>query len=119
MMRGRQGGIVLIAMLAVLVMSAAWFTVRSIAALPGDYTARNRAQNAEVLARAKAALMGHIALQAAKAAEPDPGRFPCPEPTSSYGSATEGATAGSCSPPAIGRFPWRTIGTDKFLDASG
>ena len=72
-MRRRQSGIVMIAMLAVIMMSAAWFTVRSLAALPGDYTAANRARNAEVLARAKAALMGHVALQAAKAGELPPG----------------------------------------------
>lgn len=118
-MRRRQTGIVLIAMLAVIMMSAAWFTVRSVAALPGDYTARNRAQNAAVLARAKAALMGHVALQAAKAGETDPGRFACPEAPGNIGGTSEGAAATYCSLPAIGRFPWRTIGTDKFLDAAG
>lgn len=119
MMRRRQTGIVLMAMLAVLVMSAAWFTVRSIAAMPNDYTAATRAQNALVLARAKAALMGHVALQASKAGETDPGRFVCPEAAGNIGGTTEGAAASSCTFPAIGRFPWRTLATEKFLDASG
>jgi hypothetical protein len=119
MMRRGQSGIVLIAMLAVIALSAAWFTVRGLAALPGDYTARNRAQNAEVLARAKAALIGHVALQAAKAGETDPGRFPCPEAAGNVGGTSEGAAASSCTFPAIGRFPWRTLATDKFLDAAG
>src|SRR4029077_11721291 len=103
----------------ILSISAAWFTVRSIAALPGDYTARNRAENAQVLARAKAALIGHVALQAAKAGETDPGRFVCPEAAGNVGTSTEGAAASSCTFPAIGRFPWRTLATDKFLDAAG
>ena len=38
MTRRRQSGIVMIAMLAVIMMSAAWFTVRSLAALPGAWT---------------------------------------------------------------------------------
>src|SRR4051812_21255790 len=119
MSRGRQQGIVLIAMLAIISMSAAWFTVRSVAALPGEYTAASRGRNAEVLSRAKAALIGHVALQAAKAGETDPGRFVCPEAAGNIGGSSEGAAASSCTFPAIGRFPWRTVATDKFLDAAG
>src|SRR5437016_12513732 len=100
-MRRRQSGVVMIAMLAVIMMSAAWFTVRQLAALPGDYTAANRARNAEVLARAKAALMGHVALQAAKAGETDPGRFVCPEAAGHAGGSDEGAGAPNSNLPAI------------------
>ena len=115
----RQEGVVLIAMLAIVAMTTAWFTLRYFAALPGDYTTLNRAQNAAVLARAKAALMGHVALQAAKAGETDPGRFVCPEAAGNIGGSSEGAAASTCTFPAIGRFPWRTLATDKFLDAAG
>jgi hypothetical protein len=119
MIMRRQQGIVLIAMLAVIAMSAAWFTVRNLASLPGGYTALNRTQNAAVLARAKAALMGHVALQAAKAGETDPGRFVCPEAPANIGGSNEGTAASSCTFPAIGRYPWNTLATDKFLDAAG
>ena len=100
-------------------MSAAWFTVRQLDALSGDYTAFKRAQNAAALARAKAALIGYIAQEAAELAETDPGRLPCPEAPANVGGTNEGTIAAYCTLPAIGRFPWRTIGTDKLLDAAG
>src|SRR4051812_39852587 len=118
MSRGRQQGIVLIAMLAIISMSAAWFTVRSVAALPGEYTAASRGRNAEVLSRAKAALIGHVALQAAKAGETDPGRFVCPEAAGNVGGSNEGAAASSCTFPAIGRYPRQKLATDKILAAA-
>ena len=119
MTRRRQHGVVLIALLAIIAMSAAWFTVRQLDALSGDYTAFKRAQNAAALARAKAALIGYIAQEAAELAETDPGRLPCPEAPANVGGTNEGTIAAYCTLPAIGRFPWRTIGTDKLLDAAG
>ena len=119
MRRRQQRGVVLIMLLAVIAMSAAWFTVRQLDALPSDYTAAKRARNAAALARAKAALIGYVATRAASAGETDPGRFPCPEGLGSIGGVNEGNAAGNCSLPYIGRFPWETIGTDKLLDAAG
>ena len=119
MTRRRQQGVVLIALLAIIAMSAAWFTVRQLDALSNDYTAYKRNQNAAMLARAKAALIGYIAQEAAELGETDPGRLPCPEASANIGGTNEGLIAAYCTLPAIGRFPWRTIGTDKLLDAAG
>lgn len=118
----RQQGVVLIVMLAIIVMSAAWFTVRRLNAMSSDYTIANRNQNAAVLARAKQALMGYVAHQAAISGENNPGAFPCPEAPGSFNSSagTDGRTqTPSCNMPAVGRFPWRTIGSEQFVDAAG
>jgi len=118
----RQQGVALIAMLAIIVMGAAWFTVRRLNAMSSDYTIANRTQNAAVLARAKQALMGYVAHQAAISGENNPGAFPCPEAPGSFNSSagTDGKTqTPSCALPAVGRFPWRTIGSEQFVDAAG
>ena len=81
--------------------------------------AAERVRNAELLALAKQALIGHAAQQAALAAETNPGRLPCPEAAGYFGTASEGIAAASCRLPAIGRLPWRTLGLDKPRDASG
>ncbi|HUQ75340.1 MAG TPA: hypothetical protein VM183_11485 [Burkholderiales bacterium] len=106
-------------MLALIAMGTAWFTVSRLQAMTGDYTIANRNHNAAVLARAKQALIGHVAMQAAKQGETDPGRLPCPEAAGSAGSGLEGATASTCTFPAVGRLPWRTVGIEKLLDAAG
>src|SRR6267142_1734516 len=103
-------------------MGAAWFTVRRLNAMSSDYTIANRTQNAAVLARAKQALMGYVAHQAAISGENNPGAFPCPEAPGSFNSSagTDGKTqTPSCALPAVGRFPWRTIGSEQFVDAAG
>ncbi|MCX8003760.1 MAG: hypothetical protein N2688_02210 [Burkholderiaceae bacterium] len=40
--------------------------------------------------------------------------LPCPD-----NGAAEGVAATSCSPTAIGRLPWRTLGIEPLRDASG
>jgi hypothetical protein len=117
--RTRQSGYALIMLLAVLTAGGSWLAISRFNALRGDYTAANRERNAAVLAQAKRALIGHVALQAAKVGEANPGRLPCPEAPANYGGPLEGATAGNCNLPAVGRLPWRTIGLDKLVDASG
>jgi hypothetical protein len=117
----RQRGAVLILLLAVLVIGASWFLVRRLDAVAGDFTAVNRAYNAAVLNRAKQALIGYVAAQADKQFENNPGALPCPEAPAYFNSATgnDGKVASSCTLPVVGRFPWRTIGTDKLIDAAG
>jgi len=101
------------------VLGASWFLISQLNAESGGRSAAVKARNAAVLSLAKQALIGHIALQAVKAGETNPGRLPCPEPSGNVGGANEGGTAGNCTLPAIGRFPWRTFGLDKLVDASG
>ena len=118
----RQRGAALLALLAVLVLGASWFLVSRLDALSADFTARDRVYNAAALNRAKQALIGYVAAQAVKAGEDNPGAFPCPEAPGSFNSATgsDGRTqTPSCTLPMVGRFPWRTVGTDKLIDASG
>jgi len=115
---GRQRGAALLALLAVLVLGSAWWIV-SATSNPVNRTAVDRAHNAKVLQEAKWALVGYVARQAATSGENDPGALPCPEAAGYIGGSSEGTTAGNCSLPAVGRLPWRTLGIDKLLDASG
>jgi hypothetical protein len=116
--RQRQRGVALMAMLAVLILGATWWTVTALSNAV-NRTAEQRAQSAQVLQQAKAALMGWVAHQAAMAGENDPGRLPCPEPAANIGTANQGLTANTCALPAVGRLPWRTLGLDQLRDASG
>jgi hypothetical protein len=109
----RQRGVALMAMLAVLILGATWWTVGALGK-PANRTAEQRAQNAQVLQQAKAALIGWVAHQAAMTGENDPGRLPCPEATT-----TPGIAAPTCALPAVARLPWRTLGLDQLRDAAG
>ena len=128
----RQRGVVLLAILAVIMLASAWLLVSQLNAGSGGVEAARKSQNAAVLQRAKLALIGYVAAQAAKGypfEEDNPGALPCPEhawyiaqPTKeggagpSIGVSNPGYGTANCS--SIGRFPWRTIGTEKFVDTS-
>jgi hypothetical protein len=116
--RHRQRGVALMAMLAVLILGATWWTVTALSNSV-NRTAEQRAQNAQVLQQAKSALMGWVAHQAAMTTEADPGRLPCPEPAANIGTANQGTAAPNCALPAVGRLPWRTLGLDQLRDAAG
>ena len=118
----RERGVALLALLAVVMLGASWFLVSQLNAESGGRSAAIKARNAAVLNKAKQALIGHVALQAVKAGENNPGRLACPEAAGNIGGTTEGGTAGNCTlpaVPAVGRFPWRTFGLDKLVDATG
>lgn len=116
----RQRGIALIALLAVLAIGASAFLIRQLNVESGAMDAIRKNRNAEVLNRAKQALIGYVAMQAAKAGERNPGRLPCPEGASYVGDASNEGTAWGgfgtdCA--SVGRLPWRTLGLDKLVDA--
>ncbi len=116
----RERGAALLAMLAVVMLVGSWFLVSRLNAESGTAQAIYKARNTEVLNRAKQALIGYVAAQAAKAYEDHPGALPCPEAAGYFDSTTQdGQIASSCTLPKVGRFPWRTIGTDKLVDAFG
>ena len=119
MMRRRQHGAALILLLAVLALGGGWYLISRLQARSADFTARNRMNNAAVLAEAKRALVGYVAHQAAVSGENNPGAFLCPEAPGNIGGPSEGISAGTCTLPAVGRLPWRTIGIEKLTDASG
>jgi hypothetical protein len=116
----RQRGAALIALLAIIILAASWMLVSKLNATGSDIAAARQARNAVVLNQAKQALIGYVAAQAAKAGEPRPGALPCPEAAGYFDDPTQdGQAASSCTLPKVGRFPWRTIGTDKLVDAYG
>ncbi|MGH8747392.1 MAG: hypothetical protein ACREUK_13005, partial [Burkholderiales bacterium] len=106
--------------MAVIALGATWYMVHRLNAESGLMTAVVRERNAAVLNRAKQALIGYVANDAADALEQNPGRLPCPEAPGYFDNpSTEGTAAGTCTLPAVGRLPWRTLGLDKLVDASG
>jgi hypothetical protein len=113
-----QSGAALLALLALIVLAISWYLVATLTA-GGNYTAAARNRNAAVMQRAKLALIGYVARQAVLAAERNPGRLPCPEARGYAGGPNEGIAAGSCTLPALGRLPWRTLGLDEPVDAYG
>jgi len=105
-------------LLAVLVLGASWFMVSRLNAVGAVFTATDKNRNAAVLNLAKQTLVGYVALQASKQGEDNPGRLPCPEAPGNVGGANEGIAAASCTLPAVGRLPWRTLGLDELVDAN-
>lgn len=116
----RQRGVALLALLAAFALGATWFLVSQLNAETATLDAARKQRNAEVLNRAKQALIGYIAAQAAKTGENNPGALPCPEAAGNYGDPdNEGTVSGSCTAPLAGRFPWKTLGLEKLVDAAG
>ena len=117
----RQRGAALIALLAVVAMGSAWYLVSRLNTESGMAGAAFKARNAQVLNKAKQALIGYVAAQAIKAGENNPGALPCPENPGDFDSTTgrQGLVGTSCGTTTIGRFPWRTLGLDQLVDASG
>ncbi|MEA3194033.1 MAG: hypothetical protein QOD26_2366, partial [Betaproteobacteria bacterium] len=113
----RQHGAALLMMLLILTLGGAWYLTTRLNEL--NFTANDRNLNATALSRAKQTLLGYIAHEAALTGENDPGAFPCPEALGNIGTANEGVAAGNCTLPAVGRLPWKTLGIDRPLDASG
>jgi hypothetical protein len=120
--RRYERGVALLALLVVLALGGTWFLVARMQELSANRTAADRARNAQVLNRAKQALIGYVVAQANHAGENNPGSLPCPEAPGSFNetNGTDGKmNSAGCALPAVGRYPWRTIGTEKLLDASG
>ena len=107
-------------MLAVIVLGASWFLVSQLQCRKRRRRARSRkARNAEVLNRAKQALIGYVAAQAASVGEDNPGALPCPEARGLRRSGREGRTAPVLHVAQGRPLPWRTLGTDKLVDSAG
>ncbi|MGQ0511043.1 MAG: hypothetical protein ACT4P9_10555 [Betaproteobacteria bacterium] len=113
-------GAALLVMLAIVGLAGSWLLLSQLNAESGGIEAVRKKRNAEILNRAKQALIGYVAAQAAKSFEDRPGALPCPEAPGSYGdSANEGTVSYPCTLPITGRLPWKTLGLDKLVDASG
>ena len=125
-MARRQQGLALVGLLALLTLGASYWLVSALAN-PANRTASDREHNARVLNEAKQALVGQVGVDVLPAAENNPGRLPCPEAPASanngagavFNDADDGVAAGNCTLPAVGRLPWRSLGINKLIDASG
>ena len=118
-LRRRQSGFALLFMLVVVVLGVTYAVLNRLNAAT-DSTPARREHNARVLAEARRALIGHVLMRAGQSGVEHPGSFPCPEAAAYYNNpAQEGEAAGSCSVPAVGRLPWRTLGINKLTDAQG
>lgn len=113
-----QRGVALLGLLAVAVMVFAYVLTSRLNAA-SQFVGIDREHNAKMLARAKHALVGYMAQQAALAGENNPGHLPCPEAPANFGTSNEGIEAAFCAVPAVGRLPWRTLGLDKLVDSAG
>lgn len=121
--RDRQRGAALLLFAVVLVIAFCAVVFRGLGKW-ATATTTSRNVNAEVLAQAKTALIGYVAKEVLDLSENVPGRFPCPESPGDAGTDNEGRASSVCAPtyPSnknVGRLPWRTLGVDKLVDASG
>jgi hypothetical protein len=115
--RRAQRGVALLGLLAIAVMVFAYVLTSRLNAA-SRFVGVDRGHNAQVLSRAKRALIGYVAQQASLPGENNPGRLPCPEAGAYFGDpAQEGIAAPNCTLPAVGRLPWRTLGLEKLVDA--
>ena len=112
-----QRGVALLALLAVAVMSFAYVLTSRLNAASA-FVGVDRDHNALAMARAKQALIGWMAINAA-GDDSSPGRLPCPEAPGDFNTVNEGRAAGNCTLPAVGRLPWRQLGLEKLVDAAG
>lgn len=103
-------------MMLIMVLGASWAVLNAMTRASQN-TLKGQVQTGDSLNLAKNALLGFVAQDALTS--DTPGKFPCPESTSSIGTISEGYAASSCaSLPAIGRLPWKTLGIDKPLDGA-
>lgn len=118
--RRQHGAVAVVILLSILAIGASYYMVSRLDTMRMQAKSAEREHNARVLTRAKQALVGYVAAQAAKAYEDNPGALPCPEAAGYYNDpSNEGKTASSCTLPKVGRLPWRTLGLEKLLDYSG
>ena len=108
----KQQGAVLMVMLVILIIGAATLLLNSLSNT-AIHIERDK-KTADVLSQAKQALIGYSAKSSTT-----PGQLVCPEDITKIGTANEGDADNSCTLPAVGRLPWRTLKTGPLRDADG
>lgn len=106
-----QSGMALLALIGVIALLAAMLFVTYLN--NGQIRIERDKKTQQALSIAKQALIGWTLTRA------DPGQLPCPEDTSKIGLATEGEALSSCTLPAIGRLPWKTLKLGDLRDGDG
>lgn len=109
---GRQRGIALMVMLAVLIMGIAAILAGSL----GSTALKNERQKktTEALAQAKDALIGYAVSDSSR-----PGELPCPDVDGDGKLTMNIDYIGSNCASLIGRIPWITLGIAELLDGDG
>lgn len=111
-MKPQRGIALLLMLLLLLSLSAAWLIQR----VPQHLLVQQRQERtARALGEAKDALLAWSANSS------PPGMLPCPEDSSLIGYATEGQARSSCTNTDvhIGRLPWRTLKLPELRDGNG
>jgi hypothetical protein len=119
----RQTGVALLVVLAILAIGMTSLVLAALNSSGTNEITQVRNRDGLVLAEAKQALIGYVVKQAANYSENVPGELPCPESRSDAGTVNEGANPAFCNPThatnrTVGRLPWRTLGSDKLVDAT-
>ena len=120
--RRRQVGAALLALVAVIMVGGLWWLLSVMT--PVNRAVLEREQNGKLLREAKQAVLGWVVQNAADQTDWNPGKLPCPESLASFTvppGANEGVRQSSCAgaAAAIGRLPWKSLGIEKPVDASG
>lgn len=106
-----QQGMALLVLVFILALIVTAYALRI--ATANEFKSDRELKTSKALTDAKSALLGWSVLQNT------PGQLPCPEDTSLIGLPTEGQAKTSCSLPAVGRLPWRTLGLGDIRDGNG
>jgi hypothetical protein len=116
-LRRRQGGIVLLVLLAILALGAVIYAA-SLVVKQAQRSQRDRITQV-ALARAKEALIAYAITydQRAQASAEVPGYLPCPDMGSSEGN--DSGNCGTKDVTLIGRLPWKTLGLEPLRDSAG
>ncbi len=109
---GRERGATLLVLLAIIAVAVLALLLR-VAGKLNQRTA-HVAKSDRALAQARMGLLAWAATHPSL-----PGHLPCPENTALIGSASEGTALASCTRPALGRLPWRSLGLPRLVDGTG
>lgn len=120
---GRQGGAAVLILLTLLLMAGLSYVVyRLPALLPANLTTTAAASaERKTLQQAQAALLAWSAT-GGKTGTTRPGELPCPDKNQpgSPNEGTQSSPCGAAGAPAVGRFPWKTLGfSAPLLDKDG
>ena len=106
----RQKGAALILLVFMMALILTTYAIRTTTGV--EYKTERDLKTSKAQVEAKAALLGWSVRQS------NPGQLPCPEDTSVIGAAMEGRAKTSCTLPAIGRLPWKTLGIGDIRDGN-
>jgi hypothetical protein len=114
--RHQHGALLILLVIALGILAAAVFVGMLSSS---DIQNQRDKTTAAALAEAKAALIGWSASRYSTSGSYTPGQLPCPEDLTLIGTANEGTAASSCTLPATGRLPWKTLKIGDIRDGYG